>query len=197
MRFPTRRGYTNPDALEARVQATKEAMKLASRFGVPVVTNSIGHVPDAETQRPARDLLLNVLSDLGVYGHRVGAWLAARTGSEPGAQLAGLLDQLPEGSINVALDPGALAANGLDPHEAVAALGPRIQHVYATDGTRDSLMNRGHRVPLGRGQVDVARLLAELDEQGYRGYLTLERDDAENAPDEFAQGLRFLRSVYD
>lgn len=194
--FPTRRGYYVLEGLDARVAATKEAMKMAGRLGVPVLSNTIGHVPHAETHPHERTLMLEVLNDLGAYGHKVGAWLTARTGSETGAKLAGLLNELPEGAINVALDPGALAANGLDPIEAARALGTRIQHVYATDGTRDSFSNRAHMVPLGRGQVDFPALLAVLDEQDYRGYLTLDRDSAESPAEELGRSVRFIHSIY-
>ena len=81
LRFQTRRGYEYTQNLERRIEATKSAMQLAYRLGAPVVINSVGVVPgDEESQQWAS--LRSVLNDLGRYGTRVGAFLAAETGAE-------------------------------------------------------------------------------------------------------------------
>ena len=47
----------------------------------------------AEPVGPEWDLLVQVLADLGRHGQRVGAVLAAETGSESGADLARLIQE--------------------------------------------------------------------------------------------------------
>jgi sugar phosphate isomerase/epimerase len=88
--FRTRRGYSVPDHLEERVAATKEAMKFAYSLGAAIVVNQIGRVP-SKPEGPEWETLVSVLSDLGNFGQHVGAWLAAETGTEEGADLARLL----------------------------------------------------------------------------------------------------------
>ena len=68
--FRTRRGYDSPDQLDRRVAATKEAMKFAYQLP-PIVVNRVGHVP-AESQGPAWESLVQVLSDLAEYSARAG-----------------------------------------------------------------------------------------------------------------------------
>ncbi len=194
VRFQTRFGYHVQENLDGRVQATKAALQMAYRLGASVVTNQIGRIPDESD--PARGLLVEVLADLAHFSNSTGAWLAARTGTESGKELQGLLDQLPPGGIQVSLDPGALAAAGFDANEAVEVLGSQIVHVYAKDGTRDLAVGRGLQVPLGRGTVDFPQLIAQLEDCGYRNYLTIERDDPRDPIGEVKQAFEFLRNIY-
>jgi sugar phosphate isomerase/epimerase len=106
-----------------------------------------------------------------------------------------LLDALAPGTLAVDFDPGNLAANGHSPVDAVAELGAAILHVHAKDGTRDLALGRGVEVPLGRGSVDWAALLGALEEHGYRGYFTIERENADDPVLEVAQAMQFLRAL--
>ena len=126
--FRTRRGYNVADDLTRRVDATKAAMKLAHALGASVVVNHLGQIP-SDVQSTEWQMMLEALSDLGAYGQRVGALLAAETGSESGADLRRLLDALPQGSIAVAFNPGNLLINGFSPLEAIEALGRDVLYV--------------------------------------------------------------------
>src|SRR5580704_13292383 len=94
--FRTRRGYDVTDDLERRVEATKAAMTLAYELGASWVVNQVGRVPE-KPDEPRWQTLIEALTDLGNYGQRAGALLAAETGSEPGGDLARLLAALPHG----------------------------------------------------------------------------------------------------
>jgi sugar phosphate isomerase/epimerase len=131
-RFPTRSGYAALDGLEARIDATKRAMLSAYELGTNVVINQIGRVP-AETDSAATSNLVQALADLGRHGQKVGALLAAETGTESGADLANLIARLPPGSIGVDLNPANLIINGHSPRDAAEALAPHILHIHATD----------------------------------------------------------------
>jgi sugar phosphate isomerase/epimerase len=193
--FHTRRGYDEPEDLQRRVDATKSAMRFAFALGAPVVINHIGCVP-AEAVGPRWDGLLEVLSDLGRYGQHVGALLAAETGSESGPTLRRLIDALPAASqIAVNFDPGNLIINGYSASEAAAALGPCIRHVHAKDAVRDRAQGRGVEVPLGRGSADFPALLGALAESGYRGYFTVERDNAEDPATEIGLAVQYLKNL--
>lgn len=189
--FLTRRGYNVREDLERRVEATRQAMKLAFDLGASVVVNSVGRVP-AESSGPDWDLLVQVLSDLGRYGQRVGVTLAAETGAEPPPDLARLIDCLPEGSLGVNLDPGNLIVNGFSAREAVGCLGTHVLHVHARDGVRDLAKGRGVEVPLGRGSVDFAELAGKLEECQYQGYFTVERQNAEDPVREVGDAVAYL-----
>lgn len=192
--FQTRRGYNVAQDLDQRVEATKEAMRLANSLGANVVVNQIGRIP-AEASGPEWDLLVQVLTDLGRFGQRVGALLAAETGAEDPASLLRLLEALPDGSIVVNLDPGNLIVNGFSASEATRDLGQYVFHVHAKDGVRDLAQGRGIETQLGRGSVDFPELMAILEEHEYRGCFTIEREHAENPILEVGQGVQYLRSL--
>lgn len=192
--FRTRHGYNVAENLEARLDATKQAMQMAYELGAPVVVNQVGRIP-SEPVGPAWELLLQSLADLGRHGQHVGALLAAETGSESGADLARLIAALPPGSLGVNFDPGNLIVNNFSAADALAALGQHVLHVHAKDGVRDLAQGRGVEVPLGRGSVDFASLLAVLEEHQYRGYFTIERENADDPVFEIGQAVEYLRNL--
>jgi sugar phosphate isomerase/epimerase len=190
--FPTRRGYENSEQLEARVEATKATMRMAYELRAPVVINRVGHVP-ASADSPQWKLLVEVLTDLGAYGHHVGALLAAETGYESGDDLARLLAAIPQGAIGVSLNPGNLVLGGFSPLEAVEALGPAILHVHATDAVRDPSGRRGETAPLGEGMADFPALLGALEDAAYRGYFAIEHASAGDPLREIPAAIQYLR----
>ena len=191
--FQTRRGYDNLQDLDQRVQATKEAMQFAYDLGSSVVVNQIGTVPAEDT--PGWNTLLEVMLDLGAHGQRVGASLAAETGTEDGSQLVRLIEALPPGALMVNFDPGNLIINGFSAHDSIAAVGPHVIHVHAKDAVRDLAQGRGLETPLGRGSVDFPALIGALEEYSYRGYFTIERKDAADPVTEIGQAVQYLRNL--
>ncbi len=192
--FRTRRGYDTPADLDARVAATKAAMRLAGQVGARTVVNHVGRA-SSEAGDGAGGLLVEVLTDLAHYGNHVGAFLAAETGSESGKELAQLMDQLPEGTIGVDLNPGNLAAGGYSPTDAIETLGSRILHVHATDGFCDLATRRGEQVDLGSGATDFPSLLGMLGEYGYQGYLTIRPHGSADPRASAANAIEYLRKM--
>ncbi len=194
--FRTRRGYDTLDDLEARLEATRQAMRLAHAVGARIVVNQVGHIPEPGTdETPAFQTLTSVLRDLGAFGHHAGAMLVAETGGESAAAIRRLLDALPPGTIGVDLNPGNLIINGFAPLEVVEQLGTEILHVHASDAVRDLARRRGLEVPLGRGVADFPALLGALEERDYRGDITIQRDQSEDPVYEIGQSVRYLKSL--
>lgn len=192
--FRTRRGYHVTEDLDRRVEATRQALKLAYDLGSSVVVNHVGRVPD-ENDTTAWNNMLHALTDIGRYGQRVGATLAAETGTETGAELLRLISALPPASLGVDLNPANLIVHNQSPREAVKALGAHILHVHANDGTRDLAQGRAIEVPLGRGSAEFPELLATLEEHQYRGYITVERKGSDNPLAEIEQAVMFLKNL--
>ncbi|MFH1920701.1 MAG: sugar phosphate isomerase/epimerase family protein [Planctomycetota bacterium] len=188
--FRTRRGYDTPADLEPRIAATKDALEFAHALGAAVVVNHVGRVP-SDRDSEAWRLLVEVLDDLGRHGDHVGARLAAETGAESGEDLARLLAELPDGAIGVDLNPANLVIGGFSVLEAVAALGPSILHVHATDAVCQRGRSRGNQVALGQGTADFPELLAALEQHGYQGYFTV-TPHADDPTNEIARAIRYL-----
>lgn len=192
LRFPTRRGFDNPNDLDRRVDATKDAMLLAYRLGAPVLVNAIGSIPESQDD-PRYAILQQVLDDLGRHGTRVGAFFAAETGTESGPELAKLLDCCQEGHLAVALNPGQLIINRFPVAEAITALRDRIGLVCAVDGVIDLAAGRGISVPLGQGIADFPQLIGMLEETQFRGRYVVGRSDSTWG--ELQQGVEYLKNL--
>jgi sugar phosphate isomerase/epimerase len=191
--FRTRRGYNVAEQLDRRVEVTRQVMQLAYDLGSRVVTNHVGQVP-GKPEGPEWDLLVDVLSQLGRHGQHVGAMLAATTGSEEPAHMKQLLEALPDGLLNVHLDPGQLMINGFSPEESATLLASRVSHVHATDAVRDLARGRGEETKLGQGSVDFAEILGLLEQQGYDGYFTVGRQSATHPVPEITEEIKYLRA---
>jgi sugar phosphate isomerase/epimerase len=191
--FPTRRGYDDPDDVERRVQATQNALRFARDLRADVVINRVGQVP-AESNDPRFVRLVEALTAIGMHGERVGARLAAQTGSDPPQDLARLIAALPEQTVGVDLHPTNLILGGQAPRDAVDVLGPYVLHVHACDAVRDAT-GRSREVELGRGTADLPELLGRLTEFDYRGWVTIERRESVDPISEVENALAFLRSL--
>jgi sugar phosphate isomerase/epimerase len=192
--FPTRRGYDVLEALDRRILATQQAMTLAYQLGARFVVNRVGSVPpDAED--PRFELLTASLTALGAHGERVGARIAAQTGSESGEQLKQLIEALPEQAIGVDFHPNGLILQGHSPQEAIVDLGPWVVHVHACDAVRNLSGGQGAEVELGRGMAEFPSLLGQLEEFGYRDWVTIERHDSVDPIAEVGNAIAYLREL--
>jgi len=192
--YPTRRGYGQLEDLDRRVEGTKAALLFARQLGTNLVINQVGQVPTDETSQTWQTMI-EALTDVANFSNRAGAILAAKTGTESGADLARLLKDLPEGLIGVDLDPGQLILNGFSASEASEVLGAHTRHVTVNDGIRDLAIGRGLEVQLGRGVADWPAMLGALEEQGYRGWFTVDRRGSHNPESDIQEAMQYLRNL--
>jgi sugar phosphate isomerase/epimerase len=192
--FRTRHGYNVVEGLDRRIEATRQAMDFAYRLGANVVVNYVGAIPGEGDER-GWELLRETLGDLGRYGQRAGAMLAARTGAESGEDMQRLLANVPAGTLGIDFDPGGLVVNGFSASDAIRRLAEHVLHVHARDGVRDLAQGRGLETPLGQGAVDIPDMLSVLEEKDYRGYLTIERETARDPLSDIAAAVKWLRRL--
>jgi sugar phosphate isomerase/epimerase len=168
-------------------------MKLAYELGARVVVNSAGQIDEAP-DAPSREVLRNVLSDLGRFSQHVGAFLALETGAESLTTLGTLIDSLPQGSVGVTLNPGNLIVQGFGLAD-LSAVAQHVMLVHAKDGVPDRARGRGTQVPLGRGLAEFPQIIATLEEHRFQGDYVIERDVASDPIAEFRTAIDFLRHL--
>lgn len=191
--FRTRRGYAVRDELDRRIDATKQALKLAYDLGARVVVNHIGRIPPADS--PDWPVFVGALTDLGRYGQKVGALLAAETQDDSLEDWKRLFDALPAGSLGIAYSPAPLVMNNHSPAQVARALGGEVLHVHVNDATRDVASRRGLETELGRGSVDWPEILGVLEEREYHGWFTVQARAGGNPVHEVADALSYLKSL--
>jgi sugar phosphate isomerase/epimerase len=190
--FPTRRGYSAPEDLQRRLEATIEAMQATSRLGARAMLITLGSCPAPDS--PGRATLHEALETLGVQGNRLGVELALQS-TAPVEELETLLGELPEGLVGFDLNPADLIISGRSPREFATRLGSHVVHLFANDAVRGFGSAGGSDVELGRGSADFPELLGLLEEQNYRGWATIERRHSAQPIDDGANAIRFLRSL--
>jgi inosose dehydratase len=96
--------------------------------------------------------------------------------------------------IGVCLDVGHCRRSGFDPSEEAVRCGSRLLDVHMKDVSAATA--EGATVEVGRGVVDVPRLLRTLAEMGYRGTLAFEHEkDGRDPLPGLAESVGYVRGV--
>ncbi len=191
--FPTRRSLYDPEQLEARLSGLKQALEFAYQLRVPLVVARVGVIP-SEKDSPEYKSLVEVLNDVARYANRVGSTLAITPTRDSSAELLGLIDQVKEGMVGINFDPAVFAMCGRNAITAFRELHRHVLHITARDGVRD-IDGSGQEVRLGRGDVDWPELLALLAEADYRGWVTVDRTNSEDATRDAERALAYLKNA--
>jgi sugar phosphate isomerase/epimerase len=190
---PFRHGFDISEGLQERIDRAREVMSLSFDLGARRVIVQAGRVPAPD--ETANPYLVESLLALGQHGDRVGSVLALETGLDAPAHLAAFLDRFDTGGLAVNLDPANLLLHGHDPYEAVAVLQRRLAHVHAKDACRAAANRAAQEVPLGHGDLDWLRLLDDLNDIDYRGWLVIEREAGSQRLADVTSGVAFLRRL--
>lgn len=126
------------------------------------------------------------------------------------------VDKVLSGSnVPLCLDTGHLLIGGTDPTELVEEYARRIEHVHVKDVRLDlaekvqrgdltytDAVRQGMYVPVGKGDVDFARIVSRLNDVGYEGWYVIEQDtilsDADagaSSKSDVAQSIAFLQNL--
>lgn len=202
------KGFTNPEENVSLIDRSKKVLYLAKEMGTNVVTTHIGRVPEDNTCDTYK-IMQEACHELAEYADSLDAHFAIETGPEPAERLRSFLDTLNSTGVAVNLDPANLTmCVSDDAVQAVYTLKDYIVHTHAKDGIcltdgKVELNNEqeiqaalGHaylELPLGQGGVDWPNYLKALEEIGYNGFLTIEREVGEDPSKDIGMAADFLR----
>ena len=208
-------GFGNAELNPSLIEKSKRIVDLSLTLECGIVTTHIGVVP----QDPGHDrykIMQDACYQLAEYADSVGARFAVETGPETSADLKKFLDSLGgTKGVGVNLDPANLVmVTGDDPVAAVHNLKDYIVHTHAKDGV---MLHRGNpeyiygvvhpvpeefqgiqyfaEVPLGQGNVHFDTYMAALDEIGYKGFLTIERECGNSPEADIRLAVEHLNAV--
>ena len=174
------------------VENSKRVLDKAKELDCHIVTTHIGHLYETDDARMEK--IRNNARELALYADSMGSVFAAETGTEKAVVLKAFLDSLGAKGLRVNYDPANLVmVAGDDPVAGVYTLKDYIVHTHAKDGikTGDTTYLE---VPLGQGGVDFDKYLAALNDIGYDGYLTIEREVGDNPAADIGMAVDFLKT---
>lgn len=204
-------GFTDTKKNKERISKSKEILYLAKELGTDVVTTHIGVVPESP-QHERYKVMQDACHELAEYADSIDAHFAIETGPETSMVLKDFLDTMHSKGVGVNLDPANLVmVTGDDPVQAVYNLKDYIVHTHAKDGKQlfykdpeivygmvKSVIVTGNsfeEVPLGEGQVAWPEYLAALEDIGFKGFLTIEREVGENPEKDIRNAVVFLEKL--
>ncbi len=198
------------------IEKSKRVMDLAKELETDVVTTHIGVVPTDPTHDRYK-IMQEACRELAEYADGIGGHFAIETGPETAAVLRGFLDSLGSKGVAVNFDPANFVmVTGDDPVRGVYTLRDYIVHTHAKDGRKlldvppeviygvvkpvdiEDVIAEGaafEELPLGHGSVDFPGWLNALEEIGYKGFLTIEREVGEDPTADIMLAADTLRTL--
>ncbi|MDA0832434.1 MAG: sugar phosphate isomerase/epimerase [Planctomycetota bacterium] len=193
MSFITRHPYIEQAGMDARLEATREAMQFAFQLGCRILTIRVGKIP-SDPASADYELLRNILNDLVRFGNHIGITPAILpTGDNPQG-LAQLLREINQGPIGVNYDPVNFLFNGQSPTETLRMLHPWIVQYRLRDGQKD-YDGLGIEVPMGRGELDWNELFALFHESEFSGWLVVDRTQGDDRVGDLTRAVQFAKTM--
>ena len=204
--------FKNKDRNPELIERSKRVMDYALKFETNVVTTHIGVIPQDTTCEEYK-IQQEACFTLAEYADSLGAHFAIETGPETAAHLGDFLDTLNSTGVAVNFDPANLVMCVADNDLAagVHRLKKYIVHTHAKDGMMlanvdpANLYEAGDIVdaiekgsafielPLGMGNVNWNGYLRALQDIGYKGFLTIERECGADPDADIVMAAKFLR----
>ena len=204
-------GFTVPENNPWKVEKSKRIIEMAKELETDVVTTHIGVVPE-DANHDRYKIMQEACFQLAEFADSIDAHFAVETGPETSANLKKFLDSLGSKGVGVNLDPANLVmVTGDDPVQAVYNLKDYIVHTHAKDGKqifyvepeivygikKDIIIEDDSfiEVPLGEGSVDFPAYLKALEDIGFKGFLTIEREVGDDPAKDIGNAVAFLRDI--
>ncbi|MBV9156822.1 MAG: sugar phosphate isomerase/epimerase [Acidobacteriaceae bacterium] len=193
-------GLVPPDTRDLRIARTKSVSDVARQLAIDCVACHIGFVPHNPEDRAyteIRDVARDICDHCGENGQS----FTLETGQEPAKVLLRFIEDVDRPNLKINFDPANMILYGTgDPIEALDLLGKYVISVHCKDGDwppRDWPEALGTERPLGAGSVDLPRFISKLKEIGYRGILSVEREepDPERRAADIRKAIELLKSL--
>ena len=171
-------GLVPPSTREARVQEMKEIADFARLLKCDVVALHLGFIPHDNTD-PLYQEIVKVTQDLLDHCQGNNQSLHLETGQETAEGLLQFISDVGRDNLFVNFDPAYMILYGTgEPIEALQKVGAYVKSIHCKDGTWSEKpgIDWGAEVPLGEGDVGMENYLRTLDDLGYTGPLTIERE---------------------
>ena len=203
-------GFGNKSKNPMLIEKSKRILELAKDLETNIITTHIGVIPQDKNHERYK-IMEEACYTLSRFADQLDAHFAIETGPEIAVVLKDFLDGLHSKGVAVNLDPANFVmVTGDDPVKAVYTLKDYIVHTHAKDGRRlmvkdpeiiygliEEELQSGQsfiELPLGEGDVNFTEYLKALDDIGYKGFLTIEREVGDDPEKDIRNAITFLKN---
>jgi sugar phosphate isomerase/epimerase len=176
-------GLVPPATRAERVVRTKAVSDVARELAIDSVACHIGFVTHDFGSAAYREIC-DVARDICEHCGANGQSFTLETGQEPAKVLLQFIDDVKRPNLKINFDPANMILYGTgDPIEALGVLAPHVISVHCKDGDWppvDQPAALGRERPLGEGSVDIPKFVQKLKQIGYRGVLSIEREESDS-----------------
>ncbi len=193
-------GLVPPDCRASRIAEMKQIADFAKMLNVDVVGLHFGFVPH-EPEGPLYKQLLDVARDVCDHCASQSQAIHLETGQEPADVLLRFLKDVDRNNLFINFDPANMILYGCgEPLETLQLVGKYVRSVHCKDATWSDQPGEtwGAEVPLGEGAVDFRKFLQVLQNIGYTGPLTIEREipqEPERQKEEIGRAVNLLNQL--
>jgi sugar phosphate isomerase/epimerase len=183
-----------------RIERTKAVSDVARKLAIDSVACHIGFVSHdfgSLAYREIRDVAREICDHCGTNGQ----YFTLETGQEPAKVLLQFIEDVQRPNLKINFDPANMILYGTgDPIEALDVLAPHLVSVHCKDGDWppvDQPAALGKERPLGEGSVDLPKFISKLKQVGYRGILSIEREESDTAARDadIRKAIRLLKKL--
>jgi len=191
-------GLVPPATRVERLQNTKSIADFASWLDAPGIGIHVGFVSE-EWDSPDFAAVVEVITEVADYCGERGLTMNLETGQETADTLLHVIEAANRPNLGVNFDPANMILYGSgEPLEALRKVGKYVKSCHCKDGKWSSKpgVEWGVEMPLGQGDVNIEKFVGTLNELGYTGPLTIEREiSGERQTADIKAGINLLRDI--
>ena len=191
-------GLVPPATRRERLAETLEIADFAGWMGAPGIGIHVGFVSEEWGSTEFAEVV-EVLRQVADHCAGLGLCVNLETGQETADTLLHLLESVARENLGINFDPANMILYGSgEPLEALRKVAAYVRSCHCKDATWSERpgVEWGKEVPLGQGDVDIGQFVGILNETGYSGPLTIEREiSGAQQIEDIRAGLEYLRQL--
>jgi len=181
-----------------RSEHVKQTADFASWLGAAGIGIHVGFISEDWASAEFADVV-RLLGEMADYCRDLGLCMNLETGQETADTLLHVLQTVHRDNLGVNFDPANMILYGSgEPLQALRKVGQYVRSCHCKDAvwSDDPGQVWGREVPLGQGDVNIEQFVSILNEIGYTGPLTIEREvSGARQIEDIRAGLELLRGI--
>lgn len=195
---PATIGLVPPAYRFQRLQELQDASDFAEKIGINRIITHVGFLPENPHDSDFNGTVA-ALRHLCKYMKAKNQYFLFETGQETPVTMLRTIQAIGTDNLGINFDTANLLLYGkFNSLDALDIFGQYIMETHIKDGFYPTDgMHLGHQAPVGEGKANIRAVLHRLDEIGYDGTLTIEREiTGEQQKKDIMLARDFLRSKF-